>query len=380
MESVLYIEISVIGIFLLILVLINQKQSMGTSTLQKRFNNIIYVTMAALVVDAACWWIDGKTFAFAQAANLTIETCYYLFEVVMPFLWVSYVEIALSEDVRMAHTRSRWLALPMAAFLVMMGINLKNGMIFYIDAQNQYHRGSLFILSAILPYCYLMYASVRALVKAAHAGWSGERKRCLLLAAFILPPVIGSVVQTFMFGVAYVWICTALGILMVYIDMQNRQISTDPLTGLNNRRELSKFLIRETRDADRISGLALIMMDVDHFKAVNDTYGHYYGDVVLMSVAGILKKSCRGTSAFLARYGGDEFCIVYPTENAEEVESRIAAIQSNIDARNREEPDEVPVSLSIGYSLWDAENDRSIEMLYRRADMNMYQAKRAKVN
>jgi len=101
---------------------------------------------------------------------------------------------------------------------------------------------------------------------------------------------------------------------------------------------------------------------------------------VLMSVAGILKKSCRGTSAFLARYGGDEFCIVYPTENAEEVESRIAAIQSNIDARNREEPDEVPVSLSIGYSLWDAENDRSIEMLYRRADMNMYQAKRAKVN
>ena len=65
------------------------------------------------------------------------------------------------------------------------------------------------------------------------------------------------------------------------------------------------------------------MMDVDGFKLINDTHGHFYGDSILIAVSEILKASCKNTEAFLARYGGDEFCIALPAEHgigAEEIE------------------------------------------------------------
>lgn len=267
----------------------------------------------------------------------------------------------------------------MAAFVALLVLNLFNGMIFTVDERNLYQRGRLFFVAAGVSYSYIIYAAVRALAAARRATWSGERRHRVLMAAFTLPPVIGGVIQILFFGVPLIWICTALAIFMIYLDILNRQISTDPLTGLNNKRELSKFLLRETaKDAGRAGSLALIMMDMDRFKEINDTYGHYYGDGMLVAVACVLKKSCKNTTSFLARFGGDEFCIVCPGERAHEVGDQVAAIDANIRAWNSEHSDEVPISLSIGYSMWDPNTDRSIEALYRRADQEMYRAKRTK--
>jgi len=256
--------------------------------------------------------------------------------------------------------------------------NLWSGWIFEVSQQNIYRRGTGYIISAGIAYFFLGYTTVHSLIKAARNRWSSERRQYFMMAAFIVPPMVGGIVQLLCFGVNYIWICTAISIVMIYIDMLNRQISTESLTGLNNRRELHKFLIRETRESTRPGILALIMMDIDRFKDVNDTYGHYYGDCVLVTVSDILKKSCNNTSAFLSRIGGDEFCIVYSAGDIERVEALIAKIQHNITVWNTTHRDMVPISLSIGYSVWDPQKDESFETVYGRADQNMYQAKRAK--
>lgn len=377
MQKALYIEVSVVGIALLVLILLNQRKSVGSSSQQRQFNRMIYASIAILIIDAACWVIDGTTFRGARAMNFAIETMYYFFNIFMPFLWAVYSETAVTSDVKLVRRRKHLLMVPIAAYVVLLALNFSNGFIFVIDSQNIYHRGEGLIITFLLAYGYLLYASVRALAKAATFHYRGEGKQYLAMAYFLIPPTIGGIIQTLYFGMNCIWIGTVIGAVLVYIDMLNRQISTEPLTGLNNRRELLKFLSKETRESARNNVLALIMLDIDRFKEVNDTYGHFRGDELLVSVAEVLKKSCKNTSAFLARIGGDEFCIVYPADSVEEVEWLIAKVGNNISAWNASHNELIPLSLSIGYSLWQPETDDCIDSLYKRADQSMYEAKRA---
>ena len=89
-------------------------------------------------------------------------------------------------------------------------------------------------------------------------------------------------------------------------------IGTDPLTECLNRRALETRLARECRQARRRgTPLSVLAVDVDHFKSINDSYGHPFGDYVLQTVADIMKETARDTDA-VARLGGDEFILVLP--------------------------------------------------------------------
>lgn len=378
MQSALYVEITLTGILLLTIILVNQRNSMGVSALQRQFNKMVYTLMTVLVIDAACWLIDGKTFPFARETSLFVESWYYFFNGFMPFMWLVYTETTISSNSKAARRRIHWMATLLVVYVGVLIWNLKSGWVFVISEENVYRRGEGYTISAAIAYTYLGYSTVRSLMKASQNKWRSQSRPYYMMAAFIIPPMIGGIIQMLHYGVNYIWICTAVSAVMFYIDLLNRQISTEVLTGLNNRRELDKFLQRETREGPHTETLALIMMDIDAFKQVNDTYGHYYGDNILIIVSEILKQSCKGTPAFLARIGGDEFCIVYPANDIEVVEGLIAKIQYNIITWNASHRDMVQISLSIGYSTWDKEIDKSYETLYKRADQNMYKAKRTK--
>ena len=92
----------------------------------------------------------------------------------------------------------------------------------------------------------------------------------------------------------------------------SEQAIRDPLTSLYNRRYLEETIEREVHRADRENlPLSIIMLDLDHFKQVNDTYGHDAGDLMLKMLSGLLQKECRKGDV-ACRYGGEEFCIIMP--------------------------------------------------------------------
>lgn len=379
MQNALYVEISALGIILLTIILVTQRQTKAVSAAQRRFNLLIYVLMVMLAVDAGCWLIDGQQFRFARQLNFTLETIYYALHILLPFAWVLYVEGTLSTDLHAARLRTSLASVPLILLLMALVINLKYPFVFIIDEQNVYHRDFGFYFYGALTYAYLIYGSIRALVKARSASWVDDRRRYYTLAFFAVLPSLGGFIQLFFYGVSLNWILASVSALLVYIDAQNRQISTDPLTSLNNRRELSKFLLRETEEREQTkSGTSVIMMDVDGFKQINDTYGHFYGDGVLVNVSEILKLSCKNTDAFLARYGGDEFCIVLPANSEVDAEEIIARVEMNISEWNRTHAERKPIGLSIGYSVWSDQADTSHETLVARADQRMYEAKNAK--
>ncbi len=377
MHNVLYVEISIVGICLLLIILFNQYQNVGSSTLQRQFNRLVYATIAMLVVDTACWMVNGAVFPNAFTANWIIETLYYFLNIYIPYLWAVYVEIAARRGQKIPVQRLRIITVPLLVFTVALIVNLYTHMFFGIDEKNLYFRSTGFAVFAGLAYVYLVHATARAVLSARRAGWKEERRRLYLMAYFAALPAIGGLIQTFFYGVTLIWVFTAVAIMMIYIDSLNRQISADPLTGINNRRELTRYILRETKESPGGGTLALIMMDVDGFKQVNDSYGHPYGDEVLIAVAEILKQACKNTPAFLARFGGDEFCIVYPADTTKAVEGVIARIRNNVVQWNSARTEPVEIGLSIGYAVWNAAGD-TVEELYRRADLRMYEAKNEK--
>jgi diguanylate cyclase (GGDEF)-like protein len=154
-----------------------------------------------------------------------------------------------------------------------------------------------------------------------------------------------------------------------------RQASQDSLTGLKNRRRFEEDLRDELARSRRygIPG-ALLMLDLDHFKQVNDTLGHPAGDRVIAEIAGVLRRRTRETDV-LARLGGDEFAIVLPRCDFEEARSVATEIATAIREHMHAEEGVPPITASIGIALFGQDGQVDFESVLAKADAAMYEAK-----
>ncbi len=150
----------------------------------------------------------------------------------------------------------------------------------------------------------------------------------------------------------------------------------DDLTGLYNRRQFLELLNNECERTRRYgSSTSLAMVDIDHFKAINDTHGHAFGDWVLFEVADFLKKTIRA-SDIVARYGGDEFMIIMPGTNAEEAFQGAERIRRQVAQRVISAGQSSPqVTVSIGVSTITAGACEMADTFINRADKALYAAK-----
>jgi two-component system, cell cycle response regulator len=155
---------------------------------------------------------------------------------------------------------------------------------------------------------------------------------------------------------------------------------TDPLTQLLNRRALTERITAEMERALRYdSTLALLMIDLDHFKRVNDTYGHLVGDDVLRDVAQLLSRTIRG-SDIVARYGGEEFLVLLPeTEDggAESFAERLREAVEQHEFAKDSMAEVLKLTASVGVAVFPAARIENVEDLFQRADAALYRAKAA---
>jgi diguanylate cyclase (GGDEF)-like protein len=147
---------------------------------------------------------------------------------------------------------------------------------------------------------------------------------------------------------------------------------TDGLTGLKNRRAFQEKLQEEVRRVARYSAsLSLLLLDVDHFKQFNDTFGHLAGDSVLRGVARLLEEMSRSTD-FVARYGGEEFVILLP--NTDKQGSLVLAEKVRM-AVERSDWRDRPISVSIGVATMAAANGDGMALV-KEADAALYHSKK----
>ncbi len=156
---------------------------------------------------------------------------------------------------------------------------------------------------------------------------------------------------------------------------------TDGLTGLVNRRHFEERLAAEFARSDRYrSHLSCFLLDIDHFKKVNDTWGHPFGDVVLREVAGVARRALRDVDV-LARYGGEELVALLPETAPEEAwraaeRVRLGVEAMRLTAQTPEGPVVVTCTASIGVATFPLDTIDSAEALVQAADECLYAAKK----
>lgn len=152
---------------------------------------------------------------------------------------------------------------------------------------------------------------------------------------------------------------------------------TDPLTGAYNRRGWSDLGHREVARVHRFRHpMSLIMLDIDHFKDINDTYGHTVGDKVLRNLARTLGECLREID-ILGRYGGEEFIVLVPETGRESATSLAERLRKTIaEAPMSTDGDELRITISLGVATLIPDETTSFEELAEKADRALYQAKR----
>lgn len=150
---------------------------------------------------------------------------------------------------------------------------------------------------------------------------------------------------------------------------------TDPLTGLYNRRYFESVLKKELTEQKRYGqAVSCLMIDVDHFKEVNDTHGHEAGDSVLKELGEILKSSLREVDT-VARWGGEEFSIMMPHTDRKGALVTAERVLKDIRGRKFEKLPGSPVTVSIGIACMSKEINTA-DKLFNAADLALYEAKR----
>ncbi len=161
-----------------------------------------------------------------------------------------------------------------------------------------------------------------------------------------------------------------------HLEDQRQKALTDPLTGLPNRAALSERLEQEVARRHRDGGdLLLAVLDIDHFKRINDDFGHLAGDKVLKIIAGELRKRLRQAD-FIARFGGEEFVVLLPATSLEAGRQLLERLRAAIAACPFHFKGE-PLSITCSAGITAFEGNEAGEAVFERADQALYRAKRA---
>ncbi len=145
----------------------------------------------------------------------------------------------------------------------------------------------------------------------------------------------------------------------------------DPLTGIFNRKKFNEEILKEVERAKRYNRkIALVMFDIDHFKNVNDTFGHQVGDSVLQETAELIRNNIRQTD-FFSRYGGEEFIIIVPETTCEAATEIAEKLRENIEAHNYEFIER----LTCSFGVTELQKNEDLREFLKRVDDALYEAK-----
>jgi two-component system, chemotaxis family, response regulator WspR len=167
------------------------------------------------------------------------------------------------------------------------------------------------------------------------------------------------------------------------LEKNNRQLEKmsmqDGLTGISNRRHFDDTLEEELKTAGNTKApLSLILIDIDHFKLFNDSYGHQGGDDCLIKVATTIAKECKNPEDLAARYGGEEFVILLPDteeKSAFAVADRVRKAVEKLDIEHNDSSTAKHVSISLGIGTMMADENLDAKALIERSDAALYKAK-----
>lgn len=375
MDGILYCALNLFCLSILIMILLQILKSSD-----KRMSQMVYswfiVSSAILCASDLIWGIIdfSYTWQFSDSIDFIVNSIYHMFTLVTSYMWYLFSE---SEMETRTTKVKKCLAISMIPFIIgicIIASSYWTNAVFYIRDGGVYERGPLYILHIGICFFYILLTSTKAFVRSFNKKNFVNRAKYRSLASFCIFPLISGVFQVIFVGSPMISAGVTFAAIQVYINSREQLISVDPLTKLNNRSEMVRFLDNKMKNRNPNKELYLFIMDVDYFKKINDKFGHIEGDNAIRIVADSLKKSVRKTNLFACRYGGDEFVVVGEVKPNFNPDEFCKLINENLEEETKAREKDYILHLSIGYFKYTPEIKNIAEFI-SSADKYLYKRK-----
>ncbi|MDO4493613.1 MAG: diguanylate cyclase [Clostridia bacterium] len=293
--------------------------------------------------------------------------------------WLWYLFSFVSVGGQLTKKRTILSAFPAFVLMILGTASCVTGWLFTVSAENMYARGPLYFMQPLICYGYCVIALARNFSALRKADTYEKKDTATILLTYVLLPAIGGAAEILLPGRPFLPPCTAIASIWVYVNGTQQLITRDPGTGMNNRYQLFRYLdgqiIRRKRGETK-TGLWVLMLDIDNFKIINDSFGHMEGDHALELIGNALKSVCGRHNCFGARFGGDEFVLVLETDNPAAAMRLEWDVQESLAATRPEEG--YAIGASTGLTEWTAEHANATELM-RSVDAMLYARKRHRI-
>ncbi len=360
--TIFYIWGNVVSLLLSSMLYFKSRKNKQT---QAQYFNLIVLSLGIYFIGDAFWALSY--FDIIPNASLWIKVSriiYYGAAGFLGYFWFIYVEMVLGSSFVYRRKRRGLLYIPVI-------VSSLNTLIIclFADPSTKDFKGYLTGLGlVIIPFIFVIVAGIHVLIKRSTITDKGLKLRYRNLGVWPIVIIFVSILQLFIAELPIFCFGSIIIVVALYVYNQDSMIFTDPLTGINNRNMLNRF-VNDGLSKDDI--YYVMMIDIDKFKSINDTYGHLEGDKALKYMADLLKKESAKNGDFLARYGGDEFIIIVKATSDMDVIKLSNAIKDAAQTTKGELGYEF--TASVGYAK--VTSGDSIEDAILRADQSLYEAK-----
>lgn len=364
------IVLNLYSIMLVIIIYFQSVKQEEKDLLQyKIFMIMLKMTIILLMVDIFSRF-DSKPDTIFYFINYLGNFVIFFLNLVMPSLWLLYVyDQVFQEESKMRKLFYLLVALN-CVNAVMVILSQFWGWFYYIDSKNIYHRGPFYWLPVSITIVLVILAEFFIIKNRKKI----EKKHCITLAFFAVPPCIGIILQIVFFGISLMLNCLVYSLLIVFLKIQNNNLYTDYLTGVNNRKKLDIYLRDKIKTSKADKTFSSIMLDLNNFKSINDTWGHDVGDKALRKAINLLN-SCLSVDDFIARFGGDEFCIILDISKQYELDEIVQRINNSFEKYNEANSQPYELCFSMGYAIYDYRSNLNMEEFQKKLDLLLYENK-----
>ena len=378
MYAISYLELNTCCLIIIMLILYRQSQGLDKRLTSKTFTELLVSAMVYVFLDMISGLQQNLVIHLSPAVSTVLNAGFYISSYSLTHLSFAFTECELGKNWVLDKKKRMQSLIPAGILTVMTLCTLKWHFFFYIDADGLYQKGPYYAVVIPFVYIYIVLIGIRVITMLPQKKYYAFHGKLEMVAGIVVFPLIAGIIQVFCPGISVVCAGLTLGIIQAFTAFLTNRITMDDLTQVNNRTKLVQYLesYLESHEPEEETNLHFLMIDLDDFKGINDTYGHVEGDAALIRTANVLKRTMAGHPGILARYGGDEFCIAGEMTH-EQAEELIKNIYHNLAEANALAARSYNIGLTVGSTRFTKEV-QTIPDLVNRADEDLYQHKRKK--
>lgn len=371
MGNILYLEITVISVVTLFILLYKVHSVLGHFRERYLFSVILKLAVISAGVECFTYLFDGADFYMARTVIQFLNAGYFVLLSAMSLYWLCFVGKLLNIDVLASRKTFILLCVPAFIAAVLAVLSIWKGFVFDVDSNNVYVRGDFYAFYVICNYFYIVFASYICLQRVFMKQYYLDREMNLSLTSFAIFPMVGAFVQILWDDISTTTPGVVLALLLCFVMMLSGRITTDALTGLNNKKQLYRYLYARMPNIPRETMMVLFFIDIDNLKSLNREYGYEEGDKAVIFVSNVLKQVCGPQGCFINRGDDDSFNLAAVMNNEAEADALVEMFQNALAEKSKT----LFYDLKISMVFVSETSEQKIPDLFIRGEAKMKEKK-----